>query len=765
MKKFLSLLALTLTALSSWGFTVTFTPSTVHGSVGASELNTMYNEGVIIQSTSAGFSLSDQYRFYAYSTTTFTSLVGRITKVVITCTGSAGNSHAPNLFSGEGYTYSGYQGTWTGLAESFSLYASAQVRVTRIVVTIEDPVGGEVATPAFYPNGGIFTDSIKVNLFSPPQGATIHYIEGSNENDFDWSTETIYTGPFYVSETKTLTAWATLNDQQSEYVTATFTQVAHDVPVPEFSPGSTMFANSMNVTISCADSTAVIYYSYDGEEWLEYTDGIVVDSDVTLFAKAVVDDAFFGLVESEVATATYINAEGGDGYPIAFNYYNDNGFTEGAPYTITRPGVAFTVTKGSINCSYRIYKNEKIIFTATEGNIKKIKFVCVSSGSNEYGPDCLTLDEGQDGNYYTSSGLNYYSYSNDGIWIGNSPQVSFTASLSQVRCTSIIVYLDTEPTGLMVATPVIAPDVDTIYVYRQEVTISCETPDATIYYSTDNENWNEYTGPFDVTETCTVYAYAELDGMFSPVSICKFKMAPEVENIAEANALSKNTRFGFNGQVIVTYQNQGNTWIKDDTGYGLMYDENVPEFPQGAVLKGGWDAEREVFYSIPEYQDVHNVEATGEVVTVTPTEYTTVTTDNFNEYVLLKNQVLNSTMYAGTWVNENRLAFYDRFDNIELNIEDGKAYDVVGIVGYHYKALEIYVISATEVVEEPEWQLGDVNHDNFVDVDDVTLLIAHILGTSPQGFFPSEANVNQDDQGLIDVDDVSALISKILGIS
>lgn len=764
MKKLLSFLTIALMAMTAWGATVTFTPQTVHNTSGDPDVNTLYLDGVSINCTAGMFTRTDHYRFYANSTTTFTSTVGKITKVVITCTGTPGNSHAPDLFEGEGYSYNsywGYDGVWTGLADSFSLYATAQVRATKIVVTIEDASGDGVAAPVFYPAGAAFVDSVKVHLSSATAGAEIHYIEGTDESDFDWSTEAIYTGPFYVNATKTLTAWATLGDKKSDYVTATFTKVAHEIPAPEFSPGSSMFTTSTNVTLTCADTTAIIYYSYDELDWIEYTETIFVDSDVTIYAKAVVEDPEFGPVESAVATASYIMTDGGEGYPVVFYYSNDPGFIDGAPYTVTRPGVSFTVTNGSINRSYRIYKNEKIIFTATQGNIKKIKFVCTGYGSANHGPGCLTLDEGQNGTYTAPQGPIYYSNGNNGVWLGTSQQVSFTASVDQVRCTSIVVYLDTEPTGQEVAAPVISPDMDTIYIYSQEVTITCATPDATIYYSTDNENWNEYTGPFDVTENCTIYAYAELNGMYSAVSLCSFEMATEVDNIAEANDLREHTRFAFNGEVVVTYQNQGNTWIKDDSGYGLMYDWNVPEFPQGTVLKGGWDAERHDFYIVPEYQDVHNVEATGEVVPVTPTEYTTVTKANLNEYVILKNQTLSNVLYYNdTWLNQNGLVFYDNFDNIELNIEGGKTYDVVGIVAYHYKSVEIYVISATEVFD---WELGDVNHDKLVDVDDVALLISYVLGKETQGFYLTEANVNQDDEGLIDVDDVTLLIARILG--
>ena len=55
---------------------------------------------------------------------------------------------------------------------------------------------------------------------------------------------------------------------------------------------------------------------------------------------------------------------------------------------------------------------------------------------------------------------------------------------------------------------------------------------------------------------------------------------------------------------------------------------------------------------------------------------------------------------------------------------------------------------------------GDVNHDDVVDVNDVTMLIAYILGNNDT-ICPICADVNNDDE--IDVSDVTAIINIILG--
>ncbi len=64
-----------------------------------------------------------------------------------------------------------------------------------------------------------------------------------------------------------------------------------------------------------------------------------------------------------------------------------------------------------------------------------------------------------------------------------------------------------------VATPTFSPAAGT-YTEPQNVSIACATDGATIYYSTISESgeWNPYEGPITVTESMTIWAYAEKDG-------------------------------------------------------------------------------------------------------------------------------------------------------------------------------------------------------------------------------------------------------------
>ena len=749
-KKLFTLLVIALTAMSAWGYTVTFTPSVVTGNSGSADRpDTMALDGIMITCDLAGFSAGSStnkhYRFAAFSTTTITSSVGMITKVAFTTTGG---SYGAGNFSGDGFNGS----IWQGRDDHLSLYASHQVRATRIEVTIEDPTSQLIA-PSFNPASATFDDTLEVSILCPTIGAEIHYIEGSNEDNFDWSTHAIYDGPFKLTSSKTITAWAALGDEKSDYVTATFTRNIPIVEPPVFTPSSCNFEDSLKVSLECENPLAAIYYSYDSEQWFEYTDTIVIYSSSTVFAKSVINDHEYGAIESTVASAGYSRTDDGVTRIVTFTS-SDIWISEASvPYTINHDGASITVSRGTSRTSLRIHKDQHIYLQAAQGNIMKIEFVCENSGDYVYNPSLLELDEGQNGDYsYTENGY-------VGTWIGYAPRVSFNTHKGQERCNLIRVYIDGEMPEFTVDAPQFTPENDTtLFVYRQEVALSCPTPGATIYYSTDYLNWTQYTEPFDVTDSCTLIAFAQLDGVNSLLGFRTFFRAKEVNNLAEANALSHHTLFGFNGEVIVTFQNGANTWVKDDSGYGLIYGEDVPRFPQGTVIKPGWDGDRTDYYTVPEFMYPHNVEASGQIVPVSPNEYTTVTTDNFNEYVLIKNQTLTPYIYDNKmWQGSSGQLFYNRFTDLGIVLEEGVAYDIVGIVAYRNKKVEIYICSATEVYD---WQLGDVNHSKTVDIDDVTLLISRVLGTNTGEFFEEQANC--DGLGGIDIDDVTALISRVL---
>ena len=174
--------------------------------------------------------LNTQYRCYAGANLTISSAGSKIVKVEITCTTNGAEKYGPGCLTNptEGiYTFEeeGNVGTWIGHADSFTMNADKQVRITKIVVTFDDtPV-----EPSFSQNQGLYFGEQKVTL-SCGTGNFIIYTTNGDEPAY--TDESHYTGTKYdgseltISETTTIKAIA-VNEKgkTSSIATATFSIV------------------------------------------------------------------------------------------------------------------------------------------------------------------------------------------------------------------------------------------------------------------------------------------------------------------------------------------------------------------------------------------------------------------------------------------------------------------------------------------------------------------------------------------------------------
>lgn len=213
------LLTFFLTALLAftvgWAAEVTFQIGTDSGTAGTSA--TMTKDGITI-TTNGTFSRTDNYRSYANSTTTFSSSVGNIISIEITCTTEAYNTFSLVSGSSGTYTKDGAIGTWIGDANSVSLSASSQARYTKVVVTT---VSAYVAPPTISPDGGNFATSQEVTLSHADADAIYYTLDGSDPT----TTSTQYTAPFTITSTKTVKAIAVKGSNVSSTASATFTNI------------------------------------------------------------------------------------------------------------------------------------------------------------------------------------------------------------------------------------------------------------------------------------------------------------------------------------------------------------------------------------------------------------------------------------------------------------------------------------------------------------------------------------------------------------
>lgn len=225
----LMLLVAMFSTLSYAQTTVTFTAGTDKGTQtdAGKAGDKVTKDGITIETTDGNSAFAAaEYRFAKSSTTTFSSTVGKITKVVFTCTANGTAKYGPGCFtdpSTGNYTYKDKEGTWTGDADSFTLKASSnQVRATKIEVTYT-PNGGTPTPTVEKPTiSGTtpFTDKTTVTI-TVPTGTTVYYTTNGAEPT-DNGDE--YTAPFEIKTTTTVKAVAynAEGTAKSEVVTKEF---------------------------------------------------------------------------------------------------------------------------------------------------------------------------------------------------------------------------------------------------------------------------------------------------------------------------------------------------------------------------------------------------------------------------------------------------------------------------------------------------------------------------------------------------------------
>ena len=367
------------------------------------------------------------------------------------------------------------------------------------------------------------------------------------------------------------------------------------------------------------------------------------------------------------------------------NYSNGQAVT-----TLTIDGVTVTFGQGTNSNNAPKYYTSGTAIRLYVGNT-----MSVTAGRN------ITNIEftNQDSYPWPSNSCSTGEFDETGAWVGSSSAITFTNTNSgntQVRVQKMVVTL-ADPSGDFVAAPVFEPNSKN-FVGSIEVALTCATDGAEIIYTLNNGDEITYTAPFTLTETTTVKAYAQTDDAESEMAEATYTLLPGYATLQEVNALADSTDFGFTGNVIAVYQNGSNLWVKDNTGYGLIYGNRVPAIAEGKTIKSGWDAKRVIYHDyINEYVFPNNVEATdAEAITIEPTEYTVadITTEKINERVILKGVTLAAGNGDKYLIADETLTIYNQFNIAYPTDLENKTFNVEGMVSY-YNGIQVMPITIT----------------------------------------------------------------------
>lgn len=258
---------------------------------------------------------------------------------------------------------------------------------------------------------------------------------------------------------------------------------------------------------------------------------------------------------------------------------------KGEAKSIVKGGVTITIGDGALanGTDYRFYRNQKITFSSTVGNITQIVFTCTANGSAKYGPGSITASQGS---YVASTGKT-------GTWTGDLAEVVFTASKNQMRATKIEVTY-TSAAGTLKAPVLSASDgafvSGTSFVNTFSVTLSAESG-ASIYYTTDGTDpttsSTKYTAPITISETTTLKAIAEKDGKTSSVAQAVYTKLDKVIGFAELKNVAESGKqycLGF-VDAIVTCVNGNYAYIQDEKA-GIVAYYSGHGFKVGQMING-----------------------------------------------------------------------------------------------------------------------------------------------------------------------------------
>lgn len=252
-----------------------------------------------------------------------------------------------------------------------------------------------------------------------------------------------------------------------------------------------------------------------------------------------------------------------------------------------------------------------------------------------------------------------------------------------------------------VSTPVISGT--TPFVGSTQVSISCETSGASIYYTTDGNapttSSTLYSAPFTINATTTVKAIAVKNSQTSNVASMLFTALQAISTIAEFNGLAVNDNFKYTGNNLVYIKSNpsgNNHYVQDGSKGMLIYGSLDQTYQPGDVIPGGFTGTRSEFNGAPEMTNPNGFTASTQNVGLTPMEITPsqVNLDNFGRYVVIKNAAINGSNLV---VDGENVSFHNSLGATVPTNTEGKIFNVKGVVGAYNGNAQILPIEFEEI--------------------------------------------------------------------
>lgn len=454
---------------------------------------------------------------------------------------------------------------------------------------------GDVVTIKINADPGTLTYNIKGNSYSGSTFKVQQSVDGVDYSDVATYTE-LTTDK--LSESKTLAKTtryvkfiytakvngnvALGNIAISEYVAPTVCEA------PTFTPESgETFTETLDVVLASATDGATVYYTLDGSEPTTassvFGEKITLTETTTINAIAVKD----GLSNSSVASATFTKVVVVNSYDIDFETndlapyvnWNFSNISIVSTEITAHGGTYYGNTEGKASAS--ITTREKV---ANPGTLT----FWTSKESGNTTASYWTVEVSEDGSDWTEVESFSATTGNKGTWTEHEADLSdHTNVYVRISYGSSTAVRAIDDISLEMAAAVKKPVISgaETFLTSTEVSITCATTGATIYYTTDgsdpktSENQQTYSNVFTVTSTTTVRAIAKLNEDWSAEAESKTFTKIAIKNVAEALSADENDEVYVQGtitsitEVNIGYKNA--TYVISDMSAGLPQNEMI----------------------------------------------------------------------------------------------------------------------------------------------------------------------------------------------
>ncbi len=345
-----------------------------------------------------------------------------------------------------------------------SIVESVQVAAGRtttgsFTVTDTELTADRLSPPTFNVAGGDYSGPITVGIAA--QHGTIRYsLNGTPPTS---SSGRIYDGPVDITSTTTLRAVAHLEGYRDSAVTEAEYRIQGSMPTPTVSPAEGIYYEPISVALSTAEPGAQIYFTLDGRDPNPGTQGSLYQAPV-----AISEDREIRAIAYDPDNATRIS-------DVVTAEYRFTGYT-GDPVIRPQTGTYQEAQQVAITTS----TEDAAIYYTLDGTVPS-----------------------------RNNGLRY----DDGFAVEQNTVVKAIAVKEDWGDSSVI----SAEYALQVAKPRVSPSAGT-YGAPQEAVLTTATPDALIYYTTDesdplsSETRQLYEDPIPIDRSTPLIFAAERDG-------------------------------------------------------------------------------------------------------------------------------------------------------------------------------------------------------------------------------------------------------------